>query len=74
MEMSGVTQPLLVSAICSLIASIQRSSGLWRLQEVLLVLGFHYDILARSFRTFSTSFNNQKTAMCNENSIFPQFG
>lgn len=35
MDMSGVTQPLLVSAICSLIASIQRSSGLWRLQEVL---------------------------------------
>ncbi|KAK1363938.1 FHA domain-containing protein, partial [Heracleum sosnowskyi] len=35
MGMSGVTQPLLVSAICSLVASIQRSSGLWRLQEVL---------------------------------------
>lgn len=35
MDMSGVTQPVLVSAICSLIASIQRSSGLWRLQEVL---------------------------------------
>ncbi|WOH09985.1 hypothetical protein DCAR_0729446 [Daucus carota subsp. sativus] len=35
MDISGVTQPILVSAICSLIASIQRSSGLWRLQEVL---------------------------------------
>lgn len=34
MSLSGVTQPLLVSAICLLVTSIQRSAGLWRLQEV----------------------------------------
>ncbi|XP_057970329.1 uncharacterized protein LOC131159439 isoform X2 [Malania oleifera] len=35
LNISGMLQPEHVSAICSLVASIQRCSGLWRLQEVL---------------------------------------
>ncbi|XP_058226556.1 uncharacterized protein LOC131335283 isoform X1 [Rhododendron vialii] len=34
-DMSEIVQSEQVSAICSLVASIQRSSGIWRLQEVL---------------------------------------
>lgn len=35
--MSKIVQSEQVSAICSLVASMQRSSGIWRLQEVIVM-------------------------------------